>query len=250
MLTDRYPELSFPLTPELARRLPRSPAYRYRVQPDEVQLTPEPRCGHGVLTISSAIASDASDLRLPSGWRIDDLQASDWPRLLPLFLDAYSTQLPFSVLSGTEAEELAIETLEGTRLGADGSLVPDCCLVLRTAERTSIAAALLVTVLPAGNLSDFSDSAWQQTPPPQPHTQAWGRPHLTWVLTSPSHQRQGHAKLLLMSVLPRIAAWGYTELASTFQLDNVPSLLWHWRMGFALQGAGVGGRGSGSVVEG
>ncbi|MCA9090345.1 MAG: hypothetical protein KDA90_17120 [Planctomycetaceae bacterium] len=233
MLTNQFPQLQFPLTAADAQRLPRNPAYRYRVCPDHLELDPQPRCGHALLTTDSSVGVRDS----AGGWTARPLAASDWPSLTDLFLDAFTSTLPLSVLSAEDCQRIAEESLSRTRAGDDGLLIDSASFVIRQPGHQGIIAAILITLMPAGNLRNFTDPIWQESSPKDALTQHWGRPHLTWVMTSPSYARRGLARHLLQLALLELKQLGYSELASTFLLDNVPSLLWHWSCGFHLQAA-------------
>jgi ribosomal protein S18 acetylase RimI-like enzyme len=94
--------------------------------------------------------------------------------------------------------------------------------------------AVLITLLQAGDLESFDDPLWKEIPPENALELRWGRPHVTWIFTSPHAARRGLASALLDRAAAALMHMGYTELASTFLLGNEPSLLWHWRNGFRL----------------
>lgn len=228
MLDEKFPEITLPLSAEQLSRLPRNPAYAYRVQGNEVRLTPEPKVLHALLSFEkssqAAVASDEFSIRKLSG--------ADWPEVRRLFFDAFSASQPFSLLPVAEAQDLADECVNRTEQGEDGPLVESACHVMLESRSQRIVGAALVTLTPAGPLTDFSHPDWKAIPPDNAVAEKWGRPHLTWVFVSPSFSRQGLARRLLHSSIAELQQLGFVEMSSTFLADNTPSLLWHWQMGF------------------
>ncbi|MCA8993452.1 MAG: GNAT family N-acetyltransferase [Planctomycetaceae bacterium] len=230
MLDEQFPEITLPLSAEQLSWLPRNPAYAYRVEGNEVRLTPEPKVLHALLPFKKSsravVASDELSIR--------KLSSDDWPELRSLFFDAFSASQPFSLLSVAEAQQLADACATRTEQCEDGPLVESACHVMFQSRGQRIVGASLVTLTPAGPLTDFSHPDWKSTPPDDAVPEKWGRPHLTWVFVSPSYSRRGLASRLLHSSIAELQQLGFAEMSSTFLADNTPSLLWHWQMGFEL----------------
>ncbi|MCA9030822.1 MAG: GNAT family N-acetyltransferase [Planctomycetaceae bacterium] len=230
MLDEQFPEITLPLSAAQLSRLPRNPAYAYRVEGNEVRLTPEPKVVHALLPFEKSLRA----VVVADEFSIRKLSSADWPELRSLFFEAFSTTLPFSVKTVTDAQQLADACVTRTEQGEDGPLVESACHVMLQSRGQRIVGASLVTLTPAGPLSDFSHPDWESMPPDDAVALNWGRPHLTWVFVSPSFSRRGLASRLLHSSIAELQQLGFAEMSSTFLADNTPSLLWHWQMGFEL----------------
>ena len=60
-----------------------------------------------------------------------------------------------------------------------------------TAVFAVYALALLVTLLPQGDLTDWESYYWREPPPAEAIAQRLGRPHLTWIFVGPFHGGEG-----------------------------------------------------------
>jgi GNAT superfamily N-acetyltransferase len=94
--------------------------------------------------------------------------------------------------------------------------------------------AILITLLPAGDPTEYESYYWNEPPPPDLLEQRLGRPHLTWVFVSRGHAGEGVGSALLGAAVRVLREFGYSELVTTFLLGNDSSMLWHWRNGFQL----------------
>ena len=137
-------------------------------------------------------------------------------------------------LDAAERYEAARSLTERTLSGQDGPLVSDASLVLRSGKTGALTGAILVTLVPAADLSNFALEEWLSRPPEDALAQGWGQPHLTWIFVHPQYARQGVGQRLLSATLRVLEGHGYANLVSTFLLGNDPSLLWHWKVGFRL----------------
>lgn len=221
--------LSIPLTWDQFRRLPQHPAYRYEYGDGVAVLSPRLRRYHGLLSL----ADRRSMTNAPhSDCELRPLIDGDWSNLPLLFADAFAATAPFSFLEPGQRLVAAQDCIARTMTGEFGALVPQASFV--ACETGDLLAAILITLLQAGDLEQFDDPRWRELPPVDPLASHWGRPHVTWVFTSPRSARRGLAGALLDRVASALLELGYTELASTFVLGNEASLLWHWRNGFRL----------------
>jgi len=115
---------------------------------------------------------------------------------------------------------------------AEGPLVADASPVAAARSDSALAGALLTTLLPAGDPSDWDSWRWAGPPPPDAVARRIGRPHLTWAFVSPWFARQSVGTALLDAAVHALMRVGYTELASPFLRGNESSTLWHWCAGF------------------
>jgi ribosomal protein S18 acetylase RimI-like enzyme len=242
-LLERFPTLEFPLSVDDLSRLPRNLAYRYQLAVDasKVLLSPEPALQNCVLDFPEWRAG-WQETTVDVAGSLRPLHANDRTALQDLYHAAFVNTQPWSVLSSAAARELTRDCLEWMYAGGDGWLVPAACLgwFRNSAEiggaSQELLGAALVTLNPAGPLDDLTAPAWQESIPGDPLSVCWGRPHLHAVCVDPGWQRRGLATALLRGVLTSLLGLGYTELSSTVLIDNVPSLLWHWRAGFRTVG--------------
>ena len=228
-LAERFPEITFPLSPELLSRLPRSSAYRYQVEEGHVRLVPQPETALALLPLA-----ESKKVQPQSGIELVPLQDSDWPALISVFAEAFSAELPWSVLSADDGQRLAADMLVRARTGADGPVVRSASWIAREARSGQIVGGVLITLTPNGQLDDFTAPAWQAQAPADPMSQCWGRPHLTWIFVTPSWTRRGLGSALLSHACRELSNLGYTELSSAFLTCNMGTVLWHWSQGFRL----------------
>lgn len=224
-----FPRIEIPMTWAQFRQLPQHPAYRYEYLDGVARLTGRPRRYHALRTFAD---------RAPREWhsagdvRIERLDVSGSPELPQLFADAFAATAPLSLLEPEQRTTAAADCLARTWSGEFGVYVEPASFVAVAGDR--LCAAILVTLVQAGDLEAFDDPRWGEPPPAGALEQRWGRPHVTWVLTAPDKGRQGLATALLERSVSALSQLGYRELASTFLLGNEASMLWHWRNGFHL----------------
>lgn len=250
MLNDWFAECQLEMPWESFLRLPRHPAYRYEYRAGHVTISGHPRYRHCVLKLGgdskaerrepgagpdrntplasgeSQLPADVNELRL--------IQDQDWTELANLFAEAFAQVPPLAQLPQDQRQTAAAALLERTRAGKDGPLVSSASWIIADSESPKIRGAMLITLVPAGSLVDFSDPAWSENAPHNAVESGWGQPHLTWVFVSPARQRRGVASRLLAASIRELAQLGYSHLASTFLMGDHASMLWHWGRGFQL----------------
>jgi len=213
--------------------LPRHPAYRYRYEDGQAVITPLPRYFHCRLDLAGGPA-DAGQTRPWPGTGaglIRPVQDADWGDLAALFALAFREVEPFAGLNETGALHAARMALAQTRTGGDGPVIGPACLV---AEEAGLVGAALTTLVPPGDPTAESGYAWSEPPPSDAVATRHGRPHLTWIFVRPFATGRGVGAALLAAVRRELRALGFGEVLSTFLDGNTSSMLWHWRMGFAL----------------
>jgi GNAT superfamily N-acetyltransferase len=224
MCDDWMPFLKLPLTIEQFHRLPRNGAYKYEYIDGQAWLTPRPKHYHALLELRP--------MEQTEGVAVRRLQAEDWDALVPIFCGAFGAIQPFGSLDDDTLRKAAKTCLERTRTGQDGPLIEPACFVALEKERR--VGAVLITLLPDVDPTDWDAFHWPQPPPADCIAKRQGRPHLTWIFVGPWHKGEGTGTALLAAAVRELLALGYKELASTFLSANESSMLWHWRNGFQL----------------
>ena len=232
MCDEWMPTLKLSLSYDEWRQLPRNAAYQYEYLNGLAWLTPRPKFYHALLDLSSLsdrpLAGTGGDVTLrPLG---DD----DWPELVSVFSAAFDRQQPFGSLQHDERDNAARQSLEFTRTGGDGPLLPAASFTARDLGYGVPVGAILVTLLPDVDPTDWGAFHWKSPPPPDCVERRLGRPHLTWIFVSPFHTGEGVGTTLLDAAVRGLLSLGFTKLASTFLAGNDSSMLWHWRNGFRL----------------
>lgn len=218
------PCLTLPMTLEEFRQLPRHPAYRYEHLNGVAHLTPYAKHYHAVLDLHTLAAVVPVQIR-----KVD---REDFPRLADVFSGAFHRTQPFASLDDELRHQAAREALERTRTGRDGPWIERASFV--ALEQETLIGAIFITLLPEGDLSDWSSFSWDAPPAADAVERRLGRPHLTWVFVSPLRAAQGVGTALLSAATCELLSLGFTDLVSTFMLGNESSTLWHWRNGFRL----------------
>lgn len=230
---------------ESFRRLPRHPAYRYEYRGEEALVSGRPQylhCWRG--TAPGESGNDAVPSN-PSSFLPDfGLQLLSWEEgtgtsqqkddLLELFRESFAESPPFFALGQDEQKLAAFESFGGSIAGFSGCPVNVASFVIRQRESSLPVAALLVTLVPPGDWTDFSDSGWETPSPKDPIRSRWGHAHLTWVFVSPRWRRRGLGEFLLRKSLSQLDDLRYEKLFSTFMLGDHASMLWHWKQKFQL----------------
>jgi GNAT superfamily N-acetyltransferase len=232
MCDEWMPTLKLAISHDEWRRLPRNAAYKYEYVNGRAWLSPRPKFYHALLDLAPL-------LDRPLGGRGGDmtirpLRDDDWGELVPVFSGAFDHQQPFSGLGDEERLVAARRSLAYTRDGGDGPLIPAACFTARDAAHAGPAGAILVTLLPDVDPTEWGAFHWKEPPPPDVLERRAGRPHLTWVFVGPFHAGAGVGTTLLDAAVRSLLEMGYTQLASTFLAGNDSSMLWHWRNGFRL----------------
>lgn len=222
-----FPRIDIPMTWDQFRQLPQHPAFRYEYLNGTARLSARLRRYHALASLTGSAPPAATTNRT-----LRPIAATDWDQLPQVFADAFAVAPPLSLLEPALRLRAARDCLDRTRAGEHGLLIDSASSVAAADGR--IDAAILITLLQAGDLERFDDPRWAETPPPDALQSGWGRPHLTWIFSTPQAGRRGLASALLRRARAALAELGYGELASTFLLGNEPSLLWHWKNGFRL----------------
>jgi GNAT superfamily N-acetyltransferase len=220
--------LQLPLTTEQFRRLPRNAAYRYVWFDGTAWINPRPRYYHALLDLREPMPAPQS-----STMPLRPVGSDDWEALERLFAAAFEHQPPFNGLDDETRRRAAGRSLRQTRVGGDGPWV-EAASFLAPAGSDRPVGAVLVTLLPDRDATDWDSYHWSEPPPPDCIARRLGRPHLTWIFVDPSAAGRGVGTTLLRAAATALRGLGYTELASTFLAGNDSSILWHWRSGFRL----------------
>jgi GNAT superfamily N-acetyltransferase len=213
--------------------LPRHAAYKYEYLNDQAWLTPRPRYYHAILDLTPLAQTPLPHADPRTVLR--PVRPSDWEGpMAPVFAAAFRDQQPFSGVEQDNRREAATKSLIFTRDGGDGPWMEQASFVATEGEEDHVIGAILVTLLPAADLSEWGGYHWPEQPPADCIARRLGRPHVTWVFVSPFFTGEGVGTALLNAAARQLLDMGYTELASTFLAGNDSSMLWHWRQGFRL----------------
>jgi GNAT superfamily N-acetyltransferase len=232
MCDDWFSLIKLPLSIEQFHRLPRNAAYKYEYLKNEAWLTPRPKHYHALLELQPLPVPTEVDAQETVALR--RLEAEDWEHLPSVFAGAFDRVQPFGSLDDETQEEAARKCLEHTRTGGDGPLIQQASFVAVSQEDGHRRGAILITLVPDRDLTNWDSCRWAEAPPPDCLERRLGRPHLTWIFVGPWHAGHGVGTALLAAAVRELLALGYKELASTFLLGNDSSMLWHWRNGFQL----------------
>lgn len=225
------PVLRLPMTREQFYQLPRNASYRYEYLDNYALLTPRARAYHARLRLDHFTVSE--DLVPIQDFGLRPLQEKDLAELEPVFASAFQGHQPFAGLNHDRLLVAAHECLERTRKGGDGPLIWPASYVALD-NRPLLNGAILITLLPEGDPTDFDSYHWREPPPPDAVERRLGRPHLTWVFVHGRSARFGIGTSLLAAAVNALRYLGFTELYTTFLLGNEASMTWHWRHGFQL----------------
>jgi GNAT superfamily N-acetyltransferase len=221
------PFLQLPLTPAQFAQLPRNAAYRYDYTDGRAWLNPRPRYYHALLDLERPAPEGAA------GVAVRPLAEGDWGELVEVFAAAFRGQQPFAGLDDEKRHSAARGALAQTRTGGDGPWIDAASFVAEDDDGLPI-GAILVTLLPLRDPTDWDAYHWPEPPPADCIARRLGRPHLTWVFVHPAQAGHGVGTALLAAAAEALRRLGYTELLSTFLAGNDSSMLWHWRAGFRL----------------
>jgi hypothetical protein len=225
-MPSHYPVVELPITIEQFHTLPRNAAYKYEFFGGRAVLSPRPKTFTGVL--------DLAPLPPPDGFDVRPLPAADIPALADLFLHANAHAQPYQSLDKERARVAAEDAIRQTATGGDGPVIEPACFRAFGDRHPDPLGAILITLVPPEVLTTPFAGVWKSKPPADAIEKRLGVPHLTWVFVSWWEARQGYGTALLAHAVNALLKMGFSQLASTFALDNGPSLLWHWRNGFRL----------------
>lgn len=223
-----YPRIELPISIEQFHTLPRNPGYKYEYWDGRAVLTPRPK--------SADCVRDLSPVELVERHEIKPLPTADILGLADIFAGAFAHVQPFQSLGREAADAAARDCLEKTVTGRDGPLVADACFQAWGRwgpEERGPVGAILITLNRPEAATESHAPPWTD-PPADAVERRLGVPHLTWVFVHWTEARRGVGTALLAAAVSKLAEMGYTQLASTFALDNPASALWHWQHGFRL----------------
>jgi GNAT superfamily N-acetyltransferase len=238
MLDRLFATIKLPLSLKQFHQIPQNPAFKYEYIDGVAWLSPRPKfySARLDLRVHSLVVPETVDVDGEVEFR--KFGEADWRFLAPIFAASFDRVQPFASLSDRRRQAAARDCLEFTREGNDGPLITSACHVAfdrgGKGEREQLLGALLVTLIPMVDLSDFWSLRWKTPPPPDCIERGLGRPHLTWIFVAPMFAGHGIGSALLAYASQSLLTLGYTELISSFLLGNTSSMLWHWRNGFDL----------------
>lgn len=235
MLDRWFSVIKLPLTWRQFHQLPRNPAYKYEYLNSVAWLSPRPKFYGARLTLRPPADRPPPEIEVHhKAIRIRRLEDRDWPRLSRPFAGSFHQVQPFASLGDRRRLEAARACLKYTRDGHDGPLIRPSCHVAVSEKDGRPIGAILVTLVPPGDLDDLWSLQWESPPPPDGIEQRLGHAHLTWIFVNHWYAGYGIGTALLAHASNGLLELGYNELISTFLLGNDSSLLWHWRNGFEL----------------
>lgn len=229
MCDEWMPGIKLRLTLQEFKQLPRNPAYKYEYLSGSALLTPRPKFFHAALDLATCPSAEP-----PEGTRLVPFCVEHWPALEPIFAATFAHLQPFGSLDDATRKQAAEACLGKTRGGGDGPLIEPACFVALDTVAERLAGAILITLLPQGDPSEWDSYEWSEPPAADAVARRAGRAHLTWILVSPWHTGVGVGSALLAAAAEALRASAFAHLFSTFLLGNDSSLLWHWRNGFRL----------------
>ncbi len=221
-----YPRIELPIGIDAFHTLPRNAAYKYEYFDGRAVLSPRPKTFTGVLDLAPMPTDDEFAIR--------PLPAADIPSLADLFCHASAHTQPFQSLDKERSRLAAADAIDQTARGSDGPVIEPACFRAFADRHADPVGAILITLVPSQILTHPFAGLWKEKPPPDAIEKRLGVPHLTWVFVSWWEARRGFGTALLAHAVNALLKMGFTQLASTFALDNGPSVLWHWRNGFRL----------------
>lgn len=210
--------------------LPRHAAYRYQRVDGETHITPLPRYRHCRLDLTTGPGDDGQT-RCWNG-SVRPLLPPDYAQLPQLFAPAFREVEPFAGLNEVGMLYAARLALEQTLTGGDGPFIAAASYLATDADGPL--GATLVTLLPLRDPTCGNAYYWSEVPAPDVVARRQGHPHLTWIFVRPGQAHRGVGAALLAATCARLRDLGFSDLLSTFLDGNTESMLWHWRMGFAL----------------
>lgn len=231
MVEKQFQVIRLPLTYEQWRQLPRNGAYKYEYISGEAWLVPRPRHYHARLSLRSFQPEEVVDTSKP--FHIRPIREGDWEPLSLVHARAFERVQPFGSLPDTERHSASQAVLDRTRNGGDGPLIASASSVA-VSEEGHIPGAVLITLIPQGDLTSWEGCHWQEPPPADAIENGLGQAHLTWIFVDPWLAGRGIGTMLLANAARCLLELGYEELVSTFLYGNESSMLWHWRNGFEL----------------
>ena len=228
MSDEWMPTLKMNLSRAEFDRLPRHPAFKYELIDGVTWISPWPRHAHAQLALSRFRPDNDDMATLP----LRHVCAADIDALAPIFCGAFGHLQPYGSLDEDTLTNAAETSLKRTFAGQDGVLVEPASFVALADDQ--VAGAILITLLPGGDPSEWDSLHWHEAPPPDLWDKCQGQPHLTWIFVRRFEQGQGVGTQLLRQAVRVLKRHGYKALWTTFLIGNDQSALWHWRNGFEL----------------
>jgi len=226
-----FRRVSFPLSYDLWRKMPRHPSFKHEYWDGKLHWTPRPNTCDVYLNLDhwQPPPADEKSLRVRrERITIRQLHEEDWEKVPRVFCAASRQWPPLSQWDGAAPLRAARAIVEWARRGKDGPLVPEACFVAVAGDggagsgEERIIGGAVVTLVEAERLRSA------------PSTSAADLPHLDWLFVGFMEQRQGTGTLLLGAVVKALRALGHHTLASTVLTGHAAPMLWHWSSGFRL----------------
>jgi len=231
-MDEHYRRIELNIDIDAFHRLPRNAAYKYEYFGGRAVLSPRPKTFSCVRDLSP-VASEPLD-----PVEVRPLPRADAPGLSSLFYTAVRQTQPFAALENEPARKASDECFNKTLHGEDGPLIEAACFQAlserNSHEADDMVGGILITLVPKEILTVPYAGLWKSPPPEDAVERKLGVPHLTWVFVNSWEGRRGIASVLLAKSVDSLREMGFKELASTFLLDNGPSMLWHWKHDFKL----------------
>jgi hypothetical protein len=231
-MDDHYRCIELNISIDEFHRLPRNAAYKYEYFGGRAVLSPRPKTFSCVRDVSPVSAGPLAPVE------VRPLPRTAAAGLADLFHRAMLRTQPFESLDHDAARKASDACFDKTLRGDDGPVVEAACFQAFSDRATHLpdepVGGILITLVPKEILTVPYAGMWKSPPPEDAVERRLGVPHLTWVFVEPWEGRRGIASVLLAKAVDVLREMGFTELASTFLLDNGPSTLWHWKHGFRL----------------
>lgn len=231
-MDEHYRRIELNISMDELLRLPRNSAYKYEYFGGRAVLSPRPKAFSCVRDLSSVKAEALEPVT------VTQLPRSEAHGLAGLFFAAVRQTQPFAALENDAARKASDACYTKTVNGDDGPLVEGACFHAFSKrfadDEDALVGGILITLVPKEILTVPYAGIWKDQPPEDAVERKLGVPHLTWVFVNPWEGRRGIASVLLAKSVEALKELGFSELASTFLLDNGPSMLWHWKHDFKL----------------
>ncbi len=233
MCDEWMPTIRLPISIDEYHKLPRNAAYKYEYFGGEAVLSPRPKTQHAALDLTAWQGAEADQASVDE-YALGPITPADHDDLARVFSSAFSATQPFACLPDDQRLAAARACLHRAFAGEEGPWVADASFLARWRTDSKIVAAILVTLLPDEDRSDFDSYRWRDPPPSDLWQTGGGRPHITWIFTHHFFEGDGLGTRLLAAAASRLRERGYKQLHTTFIVGNDSSMLWHWRNGFVL----------------
>lgn len=174
--------IELPISIEQFHKLPYNAAYKYEYFGKRGVLTPRPKFSHVILQLRDRlVAPDEIDAQATV--RVRPLRDGDWDMLAGPFSHAFFRVFPFSALDDDQRRDAGSQCLRHTRDSGDGPVIAPACFAATDDEQP--VGAILVTLWPDRDPSDWHAGDWPEPPPPDCVQKRLGIPHLTWIFVDP-----------------------------------------------------------------